>query len=111
MRGLDSWADEGMNFTIGLCFCFDQKSSAKCETPLPSAYWDETCMSLLASYILWKQKYFGSFIYIHAGMCMCAFIIELKLVKKKKVPALLIYSIILQNVLISIYEIPTLLKL
>lgn len=43
-------------------------------------------------------------------MCMCAFIIELKLVKKK-VPDLLIYSISPQNVLISIYEIPTLLKL
>lgn len=47
---------------------------------------------------------------MHACMCMCAFMIELEQAKKKKVPALFICSIIPQDVL-SIYEIPTLLKL
>lgn len=45
-----------MHFTIGSCFCFGQKLAANCEKPLPAAYWDETCLSLLASCIFCESR-------------------------------------------------------
>lgn len=72
MQGLDSWeTDEGMNCTKGLCFCFDQSSSAKCETPLPSAYWDEPCVSLLASYIFCESRNSLEVLFTYMHACVC----------------------------------------
>lgn len=73
-----------MNFTLGLCFCFGQRSGAKFEKLLPGAYWDETCLSLLASCIFCESRnnLVVLFTCMSACVCVCAFVIELEIAKK-----------------------------